>query len=320
MYINSFEYLWQNMQTYVIFELFIYFLSSLLFIHSIRKNFFLLWCYILINGILNDHFFMLLSLSNNFWHSQALIMLTDRMPLYIVFIYHILVYPGFILIQNSKLDILSISIISSFIGSFLYAFYDYIGVNFIWWTWHTTDLTIKYRWLGVPFSSTCWSIIHIFSFLTIYQTFYYRIFSTIFTIPLMMIIMGLFNLPTSGISDKNTLILIILFFSLFLFKKHCYKIISKSIYLGLKKNVLIFIFITIYFIILFNIYLFGNPRNHYSYGLHQQYGPDNIISKDLFGYKRCTYFSKKHTNRLFVLPVEPEYYSDTYMINGKSFN
>ena len=319
MYINSFENLWKNMQTYVIFEIFIYFISSILFIHSIKKNFFLLWFYILVNGIINDNFFMLLSLSNNFWHSPAFIMLTNRMPLYIVFIYHILVYPGFVLIQNSKLDIVSISIISSFIGSFLYALYDYIGVNFIWWTWHTTDLTIKYRWYGVPFSSTCWSIIHIFSFLTIYQTFYYKILSTILTIPFMMIIMALFNIPTNGISDKNTLILIIFIFSLVLFKKHSYKIIFKRFYLGLKKNVVIFILIVIFMVILFNIYLFGNPKKHYSYGLHQQYGPDNIISKDLFGNKRCTYFSKNHTSRLFVLPIEPEYYSDIYMINGKSF-
>ena len=318
MYYNNLYTLWNFMPTYLVFEIFIFIFSIMIFTHSIINKLSTLWLYGLICGILNDYFFMLLSLSNTFWHSQSLIMLSDRMPLYIPFMYTILIYPGFVIINNTNSNTLSKCIISSFIGALLYSIYDYIGAKFIWWTWHTTDYSVKYRWLGVPYSSTCWTIIHIFSFLLLFQKLNYPILSIFLTIPTMMILMGLFSIPFNyiGAPDENTLVTIISIFVFTLLKFNTYKNILRQVYKGFYSNYSISSAIIIYSLFLLGIYFVGDSKKHFSYGLHQQYGPDNIKSYDLFGYIRNDYFSKNDTNRLFILPIEPELYSNEYMIQG----
>lgn len=70
-----------------------------------------------------------MSLTNTFWHAEGSIMLTDRMPLYIIDGYNILLYPSIIVTNNI--------VIASFIYGILYGVYVLIG-------------NISYGGLGIP--------------------------------------------------------------------------------------------------------------------------------------------------------------------------
>ena len=133
---------------------------------------------------------MLMSLTNTFWHAEGSIMLTDRMPLYILGIYNILLYPSIIVTNNI--------VIASFIYGILYGVYDLIGTHFIWWTWHTTDTKVLNRWYGFPYSSTCWSIIHSYSFYLLYNLLTDKSFIYILSTPVMMLLMGYVVIPINN--------------------------------------------------------------------------------------------------------------------------
>lgn len=40
-----------------------------------------------------------------------------------------------------------------------YAPWDVVGAKHLWWSWHTTDLMLKHRWLGVPVASTMFTLV-----------------------------------------------------------------------------------------------------------------------------------------------------------------
>ena len=64
-----------SMPTLLIGELVIFFFTMINLYHAIKNgyNFIELW-FLTITGFINDHIFMLLSLSNTFWHAEGSIM------------------------------------------------------------------------------------------------------------------------------------------------------------------------------------------------------------------------------------------------------
>ena len=66
-----------------------------------------LWFSSLLTGSANDAFFMALPIVDNFWQSQACIMLTPRMPLYIPCVYVVFMYPSLIGSWRFKLSTLA---------------------------------------------------------------------------------------------------------------------------------------------------------------------------------------------------------------------
>eukprot|EP00325_Prymnesiales_sp_UTEX-LB-985_P027298 CAMPEP_0174738224 /NCGR_PEP_ID=MMETSP1094-20130205/69597_1 /TAXON_ID=156173 /ORGANISM="Chrysochromulina brevifilum, Strain UTEX LB 985" /LENGTH=114 /DNA_ID=CAMNT_0015941591 /DNA_START=1 /DNA_END=342 /DNA_ORIENTATION=+ len=52
----------------------------------------LLWLGALLGGTANDVFFMMLPFVDNFWHAQCMLMLTPRLPLYILAVYICFIY------------------------------------------------------------------------------------------------------------------------------------------------------------------------------------------------------------------------------------
>lgn len=299
-----------TMPTLLIGELLIFFFTIINLYHAIKNgyNFIELWFLTITTGFINDHIFMLLSLSNTFWHAEGSIMLTERMPLYILGIYNILLYPSIILTNNI--------ILSSFISGIIYAIYDFIGVNFIWWSWHTTDTSVLNRWYGVPYSSTCWSIIHVYSFFLMYKILKTKIFINILITPIMMILMGIFSYPiNNGIYCFNTLVFIcfsLIILYLLNYNNNLYLNINKSI----KYSSLIYSAIFIYFLTMISIYIFGNPSNHISYGIHQTYGPKEIYEYDILGKKRQKYLSLDDNYKSFKLYNIPKLFTNKYSIQG----
>eukprot|EP00729_Bicosta_minor_P001916 gene1916-15700_t len=127
------------------------------------------WFGALIGGCANDVVFMVLPFVDNFWHAQAILMLTPRLPFYILF-----VYIGFIYIPvvgtwrlhwaPGLTGALGRAAASGITGMLFYAPFDLAGAKFLWWTWHDNDAAVDARWCGVPVGSTMWTLVHGFCF------------------------------------------------------------------------------------------------------------------------------------------------------------
>lgn len=149
---------WAVLPTFVIGEFLFIALAIALLVHarsSSRANL-LLWVGALVAGTANDLIFMALPLVDNFWHSQATIMLTPRLPLYIPCVYVSFMYLPAIAARRLGMPLLSCAALSGLLGLLFYAPFDIVGAKFVWWTWHDTDLPVAKRLLGAPTSSSLW--------------------------------------------------------------------------------------------------------------------------------------------------------------------
>merc|ERR1712193_529195 len=84
----------QVLPTFVVGEFVFIFLAALLLVHAIKQGrcHLTIWIASIVAGTANDAFFMALPIVDNFWQSQACIMLTPRMPLYIPCVYVVFMY------------------------------------------------------------------------------------------------------------------------------------------------------------------------------------------------------------------------------------
>ena len=115
-----------------------------------------IWFAALVAGTGNDLVFMALPMADNFWQAQATIMLTPRLPLYIVCIYIVFMYWPTVAVRRLNLGTWPTALLTGLAACLLYAPYDIVGAKFLWWTWHDTDGAIAERILGAPASSSLW--------------------------------------------------------------------------------------------------------------------------------------------------------------------
>jgi len=116
----------------------------------------LIWAGALIAGTANDLIFIALPLVDNFWHAQANVMLSARLPLYIPCVYICFIYYPVVAVRRLGLPVWAQAGLTGIVAVMFYAPYDITGAKFLWWTWHDTDLTVARRILGAPASSTLW--------------------------------------------------------------------------------------------------------------------------------------------------------------------
>jgi hypothetical protein len=118
----------------------------------------LLYLGALVGGAANDVFFMVLPFVDNFWHAQATLMLTPRLPLYILAVYIAFIYIPVAASWRLPAPPAVRIAASAVTAGLLYAPFDCVGAKFLWWTWHDTDAQIAVRWLGVPIGSTMFTM------------------------------------------------------------------------------------------------------------------------------------------------------------------
>ena len=125
-------------------------------LHAIRngRQHMLLWLGALVGGCCNDVFFMVLPFVDNFWHAQCFIMLTPRLPLYILCVYIAFIYVPVAASWRLGWPPVARYVAGGITAGLLYAPFDCTGAKFLWWTWHDTDAAVQERWLGVPIGST----------------------------------------------------------------------------------------------------------------------------------------------------------------------
>ncbi|MBW2716487.1 MAG: hypothetical protein JRD03_10445, partial [Deltaproteobacteria bacterium] len=101
----------------------------------------LIWAGALIAGTANDLIFIALPLVDNFWHAQANVMLSARLPLYIPCVYICFIYYPVVAVRRLGLSVWAQAGLTGIVAVMFYAPYDITGAKFLWWTWHDTDLT-----------------------------------------------------------------------------------------------------------------------------------------------------------------------------------
>ena len=170
----------QRMPTFVIAEVTFIIVAILSFIHALsrpssspsgRRRHLLLFIFAIIGGSCSDLLFMHLPIVDNFWHSQATIMLTERLPFYILTVYASFIYIPIASVWRCGLPIISEATLSGILAVFFYAPFDVVGAKFLWWTWHDSDTVVSERILNVPVSSTMWVGIYTTMFALLFTYF-----------------------------------------------------------------------------------------------------------------------------------------------------
>jgi len=131
--------------------------------HAARTGNVPMWLSSWICGTANDAFMMFLPFVDNFWQAQATVMLTPRMPLYIVEVYATIIYLSSTAARQFNLPILSEGALTGLLAHVLYGVYDINGPTYLWWTWHDADLAISKRLAKAPYGSSLWILTYVAS-------------------------------------------------------------------------------------------------------------------------------------------------------------
>ena len=134
----------------------VHYAHFLAFLHARFMGAIDLWFASWICGTANDVFFMFLPFCDN-WQAQATIMLTPRLPLYIVSMYVVMIYYSNTAARRFGFaSPLAEAMMTGLLMSLLYGVYDLNGPRFLWWTWHDSDAAIYERLGRAPVGSTMW--------------------------------------------------------------------------------------------------------------------------------------------------------------------
>mmetsp|Transcript_1443 Transcript_1443/g.2029 ORF Transcript_1443/g.2029 Transcript_1443/m.2029 type:complete len:377 (+) Transcript_1443:328-1458(+) len=104
---------------------------------------------------------MFMPFCDNFWQAQASVMITPRLPLYIVEMYATIIYLSSTAARQFNLPYLSEATLTGLLAHVLYGVYDINGPPFLWWTWHDGDPAISQRQQNAPLGSSMWILTYI---------------------------------------------------------------------------------------------------------------------------------------------------------------
>ena len=149
---------WELLPSFMLGELLFISLAVLALVHARHRGreHLLIWLGALIAGTANDFIFMALPLVDNFWHAQATVMVTPRLPLYIPCVYVSFMYYPTVAVRRLGLGGLPLAGLTGLAACLFYAPFDIVGAKLLWWTWHDTDQPIAARVLGAPVGSSLW--------------------------------------------------------------------------------------------------------------------------------------------------------------------
>lgn len=93
----------------------------------------------------------------NFWHGEFSVMLLyNRLPLYIALFYPAFMYHAFMMIKRQGFAKHTEAITTGFIAGFMYLIFDNLGPVLGWWIWDTQDATTLPYVSSVPLTSYHW--------------------------------------------------------------------------------------------------------------------------------------------------------------------
>mmetsp|Transcript_1440 Transcript_1440/g.1611 ORF Transcript_1440/g.1611 Transcript_1440/m.1611 type:complete len:467 (+) Transcript_1440:92-1492(+) len=129
--------------------------------HALKTNGLPLWFSAWLCGTANDIFFMFMPFCDNFWQAQGCVMITPRLPLYIVEMYAVIIYISTTAARQFNLPYVSEAALTGLLAHVLYGVYDINGPPNLWWTWHDGDPSISKRQHNAPLGSSMWILTYI---------------------------------------------------------------------------------------------------------------------------------------------------------------
>ena len=132
----------------------------------------LLWSTTLILGAANDQFFAMLPAADNFFHAQATMMLTHRLPLHVVLQYNVFMYPAVTATSALPGGVFCQAASAALLGAITQMINDVICTKFILYTWHESDISLKHRLMGVAVGNNSFMLCFLFSFVVLLRWSY----------------------------------------------------------------------------------------------------------------------------------------------------
>jgi|GEM_PF-1657223 len=286
------------------------------FLHATKTGGLPLWFSSWLCGTANDIFFIFMPFCDNFWQAQASVMITPRLPLYIVEMYATIVYLSSTAARQFNLPYLSEATLTGLLAHVLYGVYDINGPPFLWWTWHDGDPSISKRQNNAPLGSSMWILTYIslhqlllrfcefpptYDVLRPFQTklnkapWALRIaFSGFVCTPMFMSLMGLFqifSMDTIGVPGKRTYRLTLMVYVLITVQGFIRAHRSGALQLPKMKtteaaNKKLLVIVAAFYAVNAGIAFFGDSTKHVSTGCHQKYHKESKLVKDVMGFDR----------------------------------
>lgn len=163
---NSPLRLWHSMPYLLIFEAATYVAFGLCLSHALRKSrqsmsvILTAW----IGGAITDYAFSILPNGNNFWHAQASLMFSSRVPLYVPCLYAIMLYLPHELMRCARLSRLGRAALGGLYAALMLNPYDNLSSTFLFTTWHDSDPALAERIAGNPAGNLLFCLGYGFSF------------------------------------------------------------------------------------------------------------------------------------------------------------
>ena len=151
---------WESLPTFLLCEWGWRATCWLACLHAWRTDRLKSWVCGVTNGTANDIFFMFLPFCDNFWQAQATVMITPRLPLYIVEMYASVMYfpavTASIFARWAHISPCAQACLAGLLSHLFYGVYDVSGPKYLWWTWHDSDPAIQERQANAPYGSSLW--------------------------------------------------------------------------------------------------------------------------------------------------------------------
>eukprot|EP01065_Artemidia_motanka_P027486 TRINITY_DN32684_c0_g1_i1.p1 TRINITY_DN32684_c0_g1~~TRINITY_DN32684_c0_g1_i1.p1 ORF type:complete len:481 (+),score=115.03 TRINITY_DN32684_c0_g1_i1:72-1514(+) len=152
--------LWERLPTFVLCEWNYRIACYMALVHGWYTGRAHRWFAAWLCGTANDIFFMFMPFCDNFWQGQASVMITPRLPLYIVEMYACVMYfpsvAAEMLSRRLGAGPIAEACLTGLLAHLYYEVYDINGARFLWWTWHDADPAIQVRHAGAPVGSSLW--------------------------------------------------------------------------------------------------------------------------------------------------------------------
>jgi hypothetical protein len=152
--------LWERMPTFVLAEWGYRAAAFVALYHAIKTDRKKSLAAAIICGTANDIFFMFMPFCDNFWQAQASVMITPRLPLYIVEMYACVMYyapvAASLFSRSMGMSPVGQACLTGLLAHLYYGVYDVNGPRYLWWTWHDGDPAISERQCNAPLGSSLW--------------------------------------------------------------------------------------------------------------------------------------------------------------------
>ncbi|KAH9488362.1 hypothetical protein Btru_063328 [Bulinus truncatus] len=153
---RSYQDILKNHPTYLYCELMFYLLGFFTFCHAMHNGgrYRWLWLATVAHGLTVESVSYFIPDIDNFWHAQSMVMLLgQRLPLHIVFLYPVFIYVAVVAVSHMNLRWWAEPCAVGLTVVLLDIPFDIVGIKNLWWTWHDDDPNIYDRHYNVPWTS-----------------------------------------------------------------------------------------------------------------------------------------------------------------------